>query len=92
MIAKISYLGLKKNPAMFDVWELYAEALQAVGRLEEALAALLRQDHRPCLSSYDRHRSPESHFLYTCAGSKTRSPATATVRDWGSIFRKKQLR
>jgi len=30
---------LKKNPAMLDVWELYSEALLAVGRTDEALAA-----------------------------------------------------
>lgn len=33
---------LKTNPAMFDVWELYSEALLAVGRAEEALKAKKR--------------------------------------------------
>jgi arylsulfatase A-like enzyme len=33
---------LGKNPAMFDVWELYSEALVAVGRVGEALAAKKR--------------------------------------------------
>ncbi len=33
---------LKKNPAMTDVWELYANALAASGRFEEALRAMRR--------------------------------------------------
>src|SRR5690606_17617958 len=39
-----------------------------------------------------RQLHPDDHFLYTSAGSNTRSPSTLTSPVAGSTLRKKQLR
>ena len=54
---------LKENPRMLDIWELYAQALASLGRMDEAFAALRKTIELGPPGSTQYVRSTANHCL-----------------------------